>query len=37
MVHDFDLEGLIVDVFAPEPGEKVLIMTDLPHGEASLR
>jgi len=29
----FDLEKLLVDVFAPQPGEKVLVMTDLPHGE----
>lgn len=35
MVEDFDLEKLIVDVFAPHPGEKVLVMTDLPHGELS--
>lgn len=27
------LEKLIVDVFDPQPGEKVLIMTDLPHGD----
>jgi aminopeptidase len=27
-----DLEKLIADVFAPEPGEKVLLMVDLPHG-----
>ena len=26
------LEKLIIDVFDPQPGEKVLIMTDLPHG-----
>ena len=28
----FDLEKLIVDVFDPQPGEKVVVMTDLPHG-----
>jgi len=33
MRKDFDLEKLIVDVFAPQPGEKVLVMVDLPHGE----
>jgi leucyl aminopeptidase (aminopeptidase T) len=33
MVQSFDLEKLIVDVFAPRPGEKVLVMSDLPHGE----
>lgn len=30
----FDLEKLILDVFDPQPGEKVLVMTDLPHGDA---
>ncbi len=35
MVRSFDLEKLIVDVFAPQSGEKVLVMTDLPHGEVS--
>jgi len=29
----FDLEKLLIDVFAPQPGERVLVMTDLPHGE----
>ncbi len=29
----FDLEKLIIDVFDPQPGEKVLVMMDLPHGE----
>jgi len=29
----FDLEQLIIDVFDPQPGEKVLVMTDLPHGD----
>jgi len=29
----FDLEKLLIDVFDPQPGEKVLVMTDLPHGE----
>jgi hypothetical protein len=33
MADSFDLEKLITDVFAPQPGEKVLIMIDLPHGE----
>ncbi|MGB9299814.1 MAG: hypothetical protein WCD51_04385 [Anaerolineae bacterium] len=33
MKQSFDLEKLIVDVFAPQPGEKVLVMVDLPHGE----
>jgi hypothetical protein len=33
MVESFDLEKLIVDVFAPQLGEKVLVMRDLPHGE----
>jgi hypothetical protein len=33
MVHSFDLEKLLIDVFAPQSGEKVLVMTDLPHGE----
>jgi len=28
-----DLEKLIVDVFDPQPEEKVLVMTDLPHGD----
>ncbi len=28
----FDLEKLIVDVFDPQPGEAVLVMVDLPHG-----
>jgi len=31
----FDLEKLLIDVFAPQPGERVLVMTDLPHGEWS--
>jgi len=29
----FDLETLIIDVFDPQPEEKVLVMTDLPHGD----
>jgi len=29
----FDLQKLIVDVFDPQPGEKVVVMTDLPHGD----
>ncbi len=33
MVKSFDLEKLLIDVFGPQPGEKVLVMTDLPHGE----
>ena len=32
-VKKFNLEKLIVDVFNPQPGEKVLVMVDLPHGE----
>ncbi|TKJ29760.1 MAG: hypothetical protein CEE40_07300 [Chloroflexi bacterium B3_Chlor] len=35
MAKSFDLEKLIVDVFAPQPGEKVLVMSDFPHGELS--
>jgi hypothetical protein len=35
MDGDFDLDKLLVDVFTPQPGEKVLVMTDLPHGEWS--
>lgn len=31
----FDLEKLLVDVFDPQPGEKVLVMMDLPHGGLS--
>lgn len=31
----FNLEKLIVDVFDPQPGEKVLVMMDLPHGQLS--
>jgi hypothetical protein len=33
MASSFNLEKLIVDVFAPQPGERVLVMFDLPHGE----
>ena len=33
MGGDFDLEKLLIDVFAPRPGEQALVMTDLPHGE----
>lgn len=33
MAQSFDLEKLLMDVFAPQAGEKVLVMTDLPHGE----
>jgi hypothetical protein len=33
MVQTFDLEKLLIDVFAPQPREKVLVMSDLPHGE----
>jgi hypothetical protein len=29
----FDLDRLLIDVFAPQPREKVLVMTDAPHGE----
>jgi len=28
----FDFEKLVVDVFAPQPGEKILVMIDVPHG-----
>ena len=35
MSKAFNLEKLLVDVFAPQPGERVLVMTDLPHGEQS--
>jgi len=28
-----NLEKLLMDVFAPQPGEKVLVMSDLPRGE----
>ena len=33
MAPSFDLEKLLTEVFAPQPGEKVLVMSDLPHGE----
>jgi len=33
MVEGFNLEKLLTDVFGPQPGEKVLVMSDLPHGE----
>jgi hypothetical protein len=33
MVQSFDLEKLLIDVFAPQSREKVLVMSDLPHGE----
>ena len=33
MTKRFDLEKLLVDVFAPQPGERVLVMADLPHGD----
>lgn len=33
MGHSLDVEKLIIDVFDPQPGEKVLIVIDLPHGE----
>ncbi len=29
----FDLDNLINDVFDPQPGERVLVITDLPHGD----
>jgi hypothetical protein len=35
MAKAFDLEKLLVDVFAPQRGERVLVMTDLPHAESS--
>ena len=31
----FDLEKLIVDVFDPQPGEKVLVMTDVPQTQSA--
>ena len=33
MVKGFNLEKLLTDVFGPQPREKVLVMSDLPHGE----
>jgi hypothetical protein len=33
--RSFDFEKLVNDVFAPQPGEKILVMIDLPHGEFS--
>ena len=33
MVQSFNLEKLLIHVFAPQSGEKVLVMSDLPHGE----
>jgi hypothetical protein len=33
MAESFDLKKLITDVFAPQPGEIVLVVIDLPHGE----
>jgi hypothetical protein len=33
--RSFDFERLVNDVFAPQPGEKILVMIDLPHGEFS--
>jgi len=33
MTKSFDLKKLLIDVFAPQSGERVLVMTDLPHGE----
>ncbi|NIN66626.1 MAG: hypothetical protein GTO63_18455 [Anaerolineae bacterium] len=33
MAESFDIEKLMVDVFAPQRGEKVLVMMDLPHGD----
>lgn len=33
MMQSFDIEALLNDVFAPQSGEKVLVMIDLPHGE----
>jgi hypothetical protein len=41
--EEFDLEKLLIDVFDPQPGEKVLVMVDLPrdglrdHGEWAAR
>jgi hypothetical protein len=31
----FDLESLIIDVFDPQPGEKILVMIDVPKGIVS--
>jgi len=31
--RSFNLEKLLIDVFDPQPGETVLVMFDLPHGE----
>lgn len=33
MGEGLNLEKLIMDVFAPEPGERVLLLVDLPHGD----
>jgi len=33
MAKTFNLERLLIDVFAPEAGEKVLVMRDLPHDQ----
>lgn len=33
MGKGFDLKKLLIDVFAPQSGEQVLVMSDLPHGE----
>jgi hypothetical protein len=33
MGNSFDVEQLLIDVFAPQRGERVLVMTDVPHGE----
>ena len=33
MSAEFDLKKLLIDVFAPSPGETVLVMVDLPHGD----
>jgi len=32
MVRGFDLEKLLIDVFAPQSDEKVLVMSDLSDG-----
>jgi hypothetical protein len=33
MVQSFDIEALLIHVFAPQPAERVLVMADLPHAE----
>lgn len=33
VVESFDADKLFIDVFAAQPGEKVLVMRDRPHGQ----